>query len=368
MQLIRCVEPKSFRIRGLFVGISIICVGCGQPSDPPQPPTRPVRTLTIQAAQTAAGVKTAGHVEAKDQVPLSFRIGGRLAERLVGVGDRVQEGQVVARLEPDNELNELRSARATLSISESRLRQAENYYRRQSRLRELGHAPQSELELAEQGRTAARAQVDSAKANVRIAEEVVAFTTLAADAPGIVTAVGAETGEIVAAGRMILNLARRDGRDAVLDVSEEVIRSTSLDAPVLVSLSASPTTTVSGRVREMAPQADLETRTFRVRIGLTNPPPSFRLGAAVIAVLGGSTGEVLSVPSAAVIKHGADAGVWIVDPKAQTVSLRKLDVLRANAANTYIASGLSIGDIVVAAGANSLREGQQVRLTGTESR
>jgi RND family efflux transporter MFP subunit len=327
-----------------------------------------VRTVTIQAPAAAANVTFSGQIEAMDQVPLSFRISGRLAERPINVGDRVRDGQVVARLEPDNELNELRAAQAALSIAESQLRQAENHFRRQSRLYELGHSPRYNFELAEQAQLAAQAQTDSARAHARIAEEVVGFTTLEADAPGVVTAVGAEPGEIVAAGRMIVNLARRGGRDGVFDVPEDVVRAISIDTPVVVSLSASPETTVHGLVREIAPEADRVTRTFRVRIGLTSPPESFRLGAAVAARVSNEAGKVLSVPSSAVTRIGQDSVVWVVDPKTQKVSPRRLEVADATPATTYVANGLATGDIVVSAGAGSLREGQLVRLTGTEPR
>jgi RND family efflux transporter MFP subunit len=313
-------------------------------------------------------VSFTGRIEAKDRVPISFRISGRLAERLVNVGDRVQDGQVIARLEPENELNELRSAQATLSMADSRLRQADNHYRRQTRLYDQGHTSRADLELAKQGRVAAQAQVDSARAQVRIAQEVVGFTTLMADAPGVVTAVGAEAGEVVATGRMIVTLARRDGRDGVFDVSEDIVRSVALDAPVLVRLSANPATTVQGRVREVSPEADPVTRTFQVRVGLTDPPPTFRLGAAVTAIVRGSPATILSVPSTAVTKQGKDAVAWVVDPKSLTISARKLEVASSDPAMTYVTNGLSIGDIVIAAGANSLREGQAVRLIGAETR
>jgi RND family efflux transporter MFP subunit len=303
-----------------------------------------------------------------DQVPLSFRISGRLAERPINVGDRVRDGQLVARLEPDNELNEFRAAQAALSIAESQLRQAQNHFQRQSRLFELGHSPRHNFDLAEQAQLAAQAQADSARAHARIAEEVVGFTTLEADAPGVVTAIGAEPGEIVAAGRMIVNLARRGGRDGVFDVPEEVVRALSVDTSVDVSLNASPDATVHGLIREIAPKADRVTRTFRVRIGLTNPPESFRLGAAVTARVSSDSGKVLSVPSSAVIRVGQDSVVWIVDPKTQKISPRRLEVASATPATTYVASGLAAGDIVISAGASSLREGQLVRLAGTEPR
>jgi len=360
-------ELVSLRAWGLVLGIAVACVGCGD-ATVPDGPARPVRTVTVEAPTVAADISFAGHIEAKDQVPLSFRISGRMAERTVNVGDRVREGQVVARLEPDNELNELRAAQAALSIAESQLRQAENHYRRQSRLHELGHSPRYNFELAEQATVAARAQADSARAHVRIAEEVVSFTTLEADAPGIVTAVGAEPGEVVAAGRMIVNLARRGGSDGVFDVPENVVRSLSVDTPVVVSLSSSTETTVHGRVREIAPKVDRITRTFRVRIGLTNPPESFRLGAAVTARVSSGSGKVLSVPSSAVTRIGQDSIVWVVDAKTQKVSPRRLEVTSATPATTHVTSGLVAGDIVVSAGANTLQEGQLVRLTGIDPR
>jgi RND family efflux transporter MFP subunit len=322
--------------------------------------------VTIALPGASADVNFTGHVEAQDQASLSFRIGGRLAERLVGVGATVRDGETVARLEPENELNDLRSARATLSAAQGFLRQADNQYQRQSHLLERGITTRADFESAEQARTAAQAQVDAADAHVRTAEDVVGFTTLKADAPGVVTAVGAEPGEVVSTGRMIVQLARRDGRDAVFEVPADLIRSASPDTRVLVRLAGDPDVTATGRIREVAPQADPVTRTFRVRVGLADPPPSFRLGTAVSGTIRGVEISALTIPPTTLIRRGKDTGVWVIDPKALTASWRKLDVLSAGPAEAIVASGLTTGDIVVTAGANLLRDGQKVRLTGTE--
>ncbi|CAH1672079.1 MULTISPECIES: efflux RND transporter periplasmic adaptor subunit [unclassified Chelatococcus] len=341
---------------------------CQREEAKPPSPVRIVRTITVEKQPEAAHTIFTGHVEAQDRAALSFRIGGRMAERTVGIGATVSEGEVVARLDPENELNDLRSARAALTAAQGLLRKAENQFQRQSHLLERNVTTRADFELAEQGRTAARAQVDAAQARVTSAEDVVGFTTLKADAPGVVTRVGAEPGEVVTPGRMIVELARRDGRDAVFEVPADVIRSLTPNAPVRVALASDPGVTVSGRVREIAPQADPVTRTFRIRVGLSDPPPAFRLGSTVSGTIAGSDASVIAIPATALKQQGQEFGVWIVDPQKLTVSMRKLDIVSADPATALVGKGLSLGDIVVTAGVNQLRHGQQVRLTGTETR
>jgi RND family efflux transporter MFP subunit len=168
---------------------------------------------------------------------------------------------------------------------------------------------------------------------------------------------------------MIVQLARRDGRDAVFDVPADLVRVLQHDAKIYVTLSGEANAAaVAGRVREVAPQADPVTRTFRVRVGLSDPPSSFRLGAAANGTIRGSEISALAIPATALIPPAADGGVWIVDPDTQTVSRRKIDVLGSDSATALIRDGLSTGDIVVTAGTSFLEEGQKVRLTGTETR
>ncbi|KPF69788.1 RND transporter [Bosea sp. AAP35] len=353
----------------LCLGALVIAAGgCQREAETaPAPSIRTVRTTTIEAPRQIGDLGFSGHIEAQDQAALSFRIGGRLAERLVGVGASVTEGQVVARLDPENELNDLRAARAALTAAEGALRKADNQFQRQEHLLARAVTTQADFEAAEQGRTAARAQVEAARARVRSAEDIVAFTTLKADAPGIVTRVGAEPAEVVAAGRMIVQLARRDGRDAVFEVPADAIRAIPADVNVYVSLASDPSVSVRGHVREVAPQADPVTRTFRVRVGLADPPASFRLGTAVSGAIRGGEASGIAIPATALTQQGQATGVWVVDPTALTVSLRKLDLVSRDPATALVGKGLALGDIVVTAGANLLKEGQRVRLSGAET-
>ncbi len=348
--------------------VALMAASCSPEEKEAPPPVRYVRTVTVEPSREAPDLSFTGHVEAQDQAALAFRIGGRVAERLVGVGANVREGEVVARLDPENELNDLRSAQAGLSAAQGDLRKAENQFERQSHLLRRHVTTQADFESAQQALTAARAQAEAAQARVRSAEDIVGFTTLKADAPGIVTRVGAEPAEVVAAGRMIVQLARRDGRDAVFEVPADLVRRLKPDMQVRVALSGEAGAEVTGRVREIAPQADPVTRTFRIRVGLTDPSPAFRLGAAVSGSIRSSGGGAIAIPATALTRRDQNIGAWVVDPKTLAVSLRKLDVTNTDPASAEIAKGLQVGDIVVTAGAGLLREGQQVRLIGAEPR
>lgn len=354
----------------LQVAVSVVfalgCAACQAEVEAPAS-IRPARVIVVEPAANSADVSFAGHVEAQDQASLSFRVGGRMVERPARVGVTVREGEVVARLDPENELNELRSAKAALTAAQGVLRQADNQYQRQRHLLERGITTRSDFEAAEQTRTAARAQVDGVQARVRTAEDIVGFTTLKADAPGVVTAVGAEPGEVVAAGRMIVQLARRDGRDAIFGIPADLARGAAPDVEVVVSLASDPNVKAHGRVREIAPQVEPVTRTFAVRVGLTDPPQSFRLGTAVLGTLQGRVQTALTIPSSALVRRGQDSGVWVVDPGTTKVTWRNLDVIGADPASALVAKGLAAGEIVVTAGANLLREGQSVKLPGTVS-
>jgi RND family efflux transporter MFP subunit len=348
------------------VALALWCSACQAEVEMPAS-VRPARVMVVEPPAKTADVSFAGHIEAQDQASLSFRLGGRLVERPARVGVSVREGEMVATLDPENELNDLRSARAALTAAQSALGQADNQYQRQRHLVERGITTRGDFEAAEQARTAAQAQVDGAQARVRTAEDIVGFTTLKADAPGTVTAVGAEPGEVVAAGRMIVQLARRDGRDAVFEIPADLARAAVPDVEVAVGLASDPNAKAHGRVREIAPQADPVTRTFAVRVGLTDPPQSFRLGTAVAGTLQGRGQTALAIPSTALVWRGQDSGVWIVDPGTTKVAWRNLDVINAGPATALVAKGLAAGEIVVTAGANLLREGQSVKLPGMET-
>lgn len=344
--------------------VALTLAACGQEKTEAGPEIRPVRTIVATNRVAGDTLSLTGHVEAENEASYGFRIGGRIVERLVNVGDQVKPGQVMARLDPQDEQNAVRSAQAALSAATAGLSQTRNQYERQRQLLARGFTPRAQYEQAEQAFLSARAQVEDAEARLRTAEDRLGFTELKADSAGIVTQRRAEPGEVVQAGQVIVQVARQDGRDAVFEVPAQALAAVPGDPQVEVSLAGDPAVTAQGRVREVAPQADPVTRTFRVRVGLIDPPAAMRLGTTVTGRVVVDTGPVIEVPASALTRLNDKPAVWVVDPKALTVSLRNVEVLRFTPASVAVAEGLKPDEIVVTAGVQALHPGQKVRLLG----
>ena len=355
---------KSLMLAALIAATAV--AACDK--KPPSPAqARPVRTMIVERSAQGETVSLTGQVRAKDQVSLAFRLDGRMIERPVNVGDVVKAGQVVARLDPQNQENSLRSAKAALSSAEAVLVQTRLAFGRQQELLKDGWAPRAKFDEAQQNFLTAQAQVDNAQAQLRITQDQLGYTVLVADAPGAVTAVGAEPGEVIRAGEMIVQLAHQGGRDAVFDVSEQMMRSSPRDPLVEIALTDDPKVRATGRVREVAPQADSATRTHQVKVGIIDPPEAMRLGATITGRVKLSPPPGVEVQASALTQINGDPAVWVVDPQSQSVALRGVDVLRYDPASVVVSHGLEPGDVVVTAGVQTLRPGQKVRLLGGAS-
>jgi RND family efflux transporter MFP subunit len=354
------------RMALVTIAPALLLMACQKETDTAAPAARPVRTVTIEKSKAGMPLAFTGRVEAEDEVALAFRISGRLLESNGKLGDRVKPGQVMARLESQNELNALRQAQAGLAAAQGQLTQARNHFERQETLLAQGWTTRANFDVATQAQQTALSQVDAAEAQLKTAHDLVSFTELKADAPGVITATGPSAGEVVQAGQMIFRLARQDGRDAVFDVPAQLIRSGPVDPQITVSLTDDPTVTAQGRVREVAAQANPVTRTFEVKVGLTDPPPAMRLGATVIGRMEMNAVPIIEIPASAMTRSNQQPAVWIVDPSSQTVSIRNVDVLRFEQANVVVSRGLDTGEIVVTAGVQALHPGQKVRLLGSE--
>lgn len=350
---------------GLAVGAALLLGGCeGDPAAGLEPePIRPVRVAEVVTSGGGEMANLTGVIEAEESIALGFRVGGQLIERSVNVGDQVQAGQVVARLDPETTRNAVDAARANVAAAMARLVEARNTLDRYQPMVERGFVSRQQFDRAVEVRNAAQAQVEAAEAQLRTAENQLSYTHLVADAGGTVTARGAEPGEVVAAGQMIVQLARADGRDAVFDVPPRVKDAVAADALVEVISSADPRVRATGRIREVSPQADPVTRTFQVRVGLADPPEALRLGSTVIGQVAISgRAEGLIIPSAALTRAQGQPAVWVVDPVEQRVALRPIDVVSYDLNTVVVSHGLVPGDLVVTAGVQSLRPNQQVRL------
>ncbi len=330
------------------------------------PEIRPVRVVTIQSGGSGDSVSLTGRVQAESEVNLAFRIDGRMISRSVNVGDTVTAGQEIARLNPENEENGLRAAEATLQGARGQLIEARANEERNRSLLAQNFISKAAFDRITQVANSAQAQVDAAQAQVGISRNRLGYTRLLADAGGVVTAVGAEPGEVVQGGRMVVQVARKDGRDAVFDVSARLKDIAPANPEITVTLATDPAVTAKGRVREVSPRADPVTGTFAVRVGLIDPPAAMRLGTTVTGRMQVGAPQGIELPASALVRAEGRSAVWVVDPQAMTVSLRTIEVQVSDPETVRVAAGLNPGEIVVAAGVQALRPGQKVRLLETQ--
>lgn len=362
------MRRAGFRHLSCFAALfatGTMLAACGGPdADEQAAEARPVRAITLDRSDAGHQVTLSGRVAAQDEVAVAFRIGGRMIERPVNVGDRVRAGQVIARLEPMNERNQRLTAQAGLNAAIADQVRARDERTRQESLIDEGFTTRARLDQAVAASRAADALVASSRAQLQIANDLVGFTELTADSAGYVTARGAEPGEVVQAGQMIVRIAREGGTDAVFEVPPQVIRAASGSAsvPFEVALTDDPTVKTIGRVREVSPQADPVTGTFTVRVGLESPPTDMRLGSIVTGRFTLGDEKLIVIPSAALTAASGKPAVWVVNPADSTVALRDIQVLRQEADSIIVGDGLQPGDTVVTAGVQALRPGQKVRL------
>jgi len=342
-----------------------LLASCRNAEDATPAEVRPVRAITIETRAVGDVVAITGRVQAQTEINQSFRIDGRLIERTVDVGDNVRPGQLLARLDPQNEESGLLAARAQLVAAQAQLVEARNNHQRMRDLVAENAVSRAAFDQAVALLQTAESQVEAVRANLALAENRLSYTRLSADVAGVVTSRGPEPGEVVSAGRMVVQVAREGSRDAVFDVPAQVKDSAPRNSDITVALVDDPKVTAAGKVREVSPRADPVTGTFAVRVQLIDPPPTMRLGSTVTGSVELDAVPAIQVPAAALVRADGGTAVWVYDATAGTVSSRSITVLSSNATMVQVASGLNNGDVVVVAGVQALRPGQKVRLLET---
>lgn len=337
---------------------------CGKPEDASAPPVRPVLSVVAEA-RAARSLAYVGAIEPQFTTNIGFQLLGRLISREVEVGDLVRAGQRVAALDPVALEFAVRASRAALASAQAQLTNAASAEARLKALQQGVSTTQASLDAAEQARQAAEAAVARAQANLAKANEQLGYAERRAPYDGVVTAVGAEVGQIVSLGETVVTIAKPDPRDAVVDIPDWLGVDLKIGARFLVALQLDPSITAHGVIREIAPQADAATRSRRVKIGLTDPPDTFRLGATVLANIDPASMTAIALPRGALFEADGKTMVWIVNPQSGSVSKRQVEVAAATDAVITLASGVEPGEHVVTAGVHSLADGQRVKMDKT---
>jgi len=336
--------------------------GCIQAADKAPEEVRPVRVVKVGVVESARRVEYAGEVRARHETRLAFRVGGKIVERLVDVGASVKEGQPVARLDPADLTLAAASAKAQAASVEAERTFAEAELKRYRELREKNFISQAEYDRRASAFATADSRLDAARAQERQASNQMAYAVLHADTSGIITAVEAEAGQVVAAGQTVARLARPGEKEIVFSVPESQREMIEKVTQFSISLNARPGKTWKARLRELSPAADPVTRTYAARASIIGAGSEIEMGmsARIEAVLGASSKNI-QIPISALHSRGKDAQVFVVEANS-TVRAQPVRIGGITGENVVVESGLKAGDVVVAAGANLLRPGQRVKI------
>lgn len=306
-----------------------------------------------------------GIVRARIETDLAFRTLGRMVSRKVEVGDLVRRGDVLAEIDPLSLQLAVKSAEADLRSAQAQLENAVTTETRKRKLMQSNAASIADHDLAEQQLKSATANAAKAKASLAKANEQLGYSELRAEFDGVVTATFLEMGQTVSAGQPVLKLARVEQRDVVVDVPEAQYKNLRRDDRFNVALQLDDRIGATGVVREIAPQADPNTRTYRLNIAIDQAPDIFRLGAVVTATpLADESAKAIALPVSAIHAEGGGGQVWVVDPATATVAARavELDGPAPGGRSVRILSGLREGEEIVVAGIDELVDGQKVKL------
>lgn len=349
--------------------LCLFACGCESESDEA---VRPVRTLTVQPAADRLPVSLTGLVKAHIYVNASFRIAGKVVERMVSAGDTVRAGDPLARLDDTVIRDNLLTARADVAASLASLDQARKQDRRVHALLGRGAVSRREGEASERAYKSALAQLDAARARQESAEEQLAYTVLHADVDGVVVSRSVENGEVVAAGQGVFLLAAGGGRDAVFDLPEDLLDAVPNGRRLEVCLDRQRDVCSTAEVYETSPEADAVTRTYQMKARIADAS-RMALGATLIGTIPLGDRQVVILPALALADLDGSPAVWVVDDEAGVVHRRTVEVVRYTADGAVIAvdgrgaagnggaRGLAGGERVVTAGVQTLREGQKVR-------
>lgn len=339
---------KTLAMRPLAT--AVLCLALAACSEPPPPPApaKIVRSLVAGSAETAGERRYSGDVHARYETVLAFRLNGKLTQRLVDAGAVVKAGQPLARLDAADTALQATQADAQRALAEAEVKRYRD-------LRAKNFISQSALDAKETSFRAADAQFG-------LARNQSAYTTLSADRAGVVAAVLAEAGQVVAAGQPVFRLAPDGEREVAIAIPESDVAAYKVGDAAEVTLWANEAKPLKGRLRELAAAADPATRTYAARVALPDADARLAIGMTATVRFSGKAGSGdLTVPLSAIFQQGEKPALWLIG-KDNVLILRPITVARYSDGGAVISEGLQAGERFVAAGVHKLVAGEKVRL------
>ena len=367
MQLLSLSSSQRVAARSILaiLGAAMLVSACSRPA-PPEEPVRSVKVLTVGLGAFESGQEYAGEVRARVESRLGFRVAGKITKRTVEVGQRVKAGQLLAQLDPRDYQLAADAGRAQVVAATTQRDLAAADLTRYRTLKDQNFISGAELERREATLKAAQATLEQAQAQLTGQGNQTGYTQLLADVSGVVTAVEAEAGQVVAAGTPVVRIAQDGPRDVVFAVPEDKLARVPVGSAVTVrSWTGGPS--LRGTVRELAASADPVTRTFPVKVTLSEKDAgeALPLGATAYVVpqaVAQLAGGVIKLPTSALRQEGKGSAVWVLDTASMTVRSQPVQIATADGNEAVIASGLQPGQKVVSAGVHVLSPGQKVTI------
>ena len=327
-----------------------------------EPVARPARVMEIAYQQRSQSLVLAGTVVPRIESTLGFRVAGKIIARTVDVGTIVKPGDLIAQLDPADYRLAVDNARAALASADADYTRAKADHERYLNLRGTGAFTPQTLEQRQSLAATTLAKVEQARSQLSSAENNLAYTELRADAPGVVTAVQAEVGQVMTQGQGVVRVARTDELEILVGVPEHRLKAVRKAEAASFELWSDPGHRHAAKLRELSPSADPMTRTYPARFSVIDPPEFIGLGmTATLAFERPDAAPVAEVPLSAIFQRGTQPAVWVVDRQSGTVALRPVTIARWRDDTAAIASGVKDGEMIATAGVHKLEAGQKVK-------
>ena len=321
---------------------------------------RPVQVQRVAFKNDNARREFVGVVRARYETDLGFRVAGKIVSRIVNVGDRVQVGDVVARLDPQDLKLQVESAEAEFAAATSNLHQAASDLERYTTLKMHGWASVADFDRKKAAKDEAEGRLERAKRSLDLAHNQLDYSDLKSGADGVITATLAEPGQVVAIGQPVVRLAHRGEKEAVVALPETWLTE-ARSSKATVQLWSEPGRNFTARLRELSPQADAATRTYAARFTIENPDDSVALGMTATVTLSHSADvSVAKLPLASILNRGTGPSVYVIG-KSGALELRPVKVASFTEDSALVTSGVSNGDRIVKLGIQKLDSGERVR-------
>ena len=348
---------------GIAFVLAMTLAACDAKVQQEQEPVRPARVVKVVLGTYAAKANYSGEVRARYETALAFRVGGKIAKRLVEVGSQVKAGQVLAQLDTADLRLAESANRAELAAAEADYWLAKRDLARYEDMLEKKFISPTEYERHKNQYETAHARLNQAQMLAKVSSNQAAYGQLRADHAGVITAVEAEAGQVVAAAQPVMRLAQPQEKDVVVNVPENRLADLKAAGEILISLWAEPGKFYHGKVREISPSADPVTRTYTAKVAVTDNAEAMQLGMTANVLLGGEVSQpAAELPLTALYQQNGKQAVWLADAASGKVRLVPVQVGEYREKTFTVLSGLKDGDLVVSAGVHKLVPNQRVRV------